>query len=59
MARTCSTFANQGGMSSCDIYHLCDFKTPCFYLAVSWFGRVYIAMLWATREISSKNSGKK
>ena len=26
------------------IYPFCDFKTLCFYLAISWFGRVYIAM---------------
>ena len=26
------------------IYHLCDFKTLCFYLVILWFGRVYIAM---------------
>ena len=26
------------------IYHLCDFKTLYFYLATSWFGRIYIAM---------------
>ena len=33
------------------MYQLCDFKTLCFFfLAVSWFGRVYIAMEKSHRE---------
>ena len=40
--------------SSCDI-SLCGFKTLCLYLAISWFGRVYIAMEKSHRKVLGRN----
>ena len=38
------------------IYHLYGFKTICFYLAISWFGRVYIAMEKSHRKVLGRNN---
>ena len=38
------------------IDHLCDFKTLCFYLAISWFGKVYKAMEKSHRKVLGRNN---
>ena len=38
------------------IYHLCDFKTLCFYFAISWFGKVYKVMEKSHRKVLGRNN---
>ena len=58
MACTCSTFAKQWKNVWFGIYHLCAYKMLYLYLAISWFGRVYIDREKSHRKVLGRNNNE-